>query len=174
METNVNQGYRKTIYSFDVLGPSGEWMIVNDTVMGGRSQSGMYGSDNGSAVFYGEVSLQNNGGFASVRSLPRAHNLAGLRGIELRVCGDGRRYQIRLKTDSFIDGVEYRQSFDSTNGIWQTLNLDFLDFEAVFRGQVLKNHPRLDPDKIQSIGFMISDKQEGPFQLEIASIRAFD
>jgi monofunctional biosynthetic peptidoglycan transglycosylase len=80
---------------------------------------------------------------------------------------------LRLKTDEYLDGVAYRQFFTTTNDTWQTINLDFMDFDAVFRGQVLTNHSKIDPGKIQSIGFMISEKQEGSFQLEIASIRAY-
>ena len=44
-----------------------DWRIVNDDVMGGRSTSQAYLAEN-SMLFKGVVSLENNGGFASVRS----------------------------------------------------------------------------------------------------------
>jgi NADH dehydrogenase [ubiquinone] 1 alpha subcomplex assembly factor 1 len=36
----------------------------------------------------------------------------------------------------------------------------------------LSGEPPLDPTKVTSVGFLISDKQEGPFQLEVAWIKA--
>jgi len=41
--------------------------IVNDGVMGGVSQSGLRHDPQG-MIFEGQVSLENNGGFASMRS----------------------------------------------------------------------------------------------------------
>jgi monofunctional biosynthetic peptidoglycan transglycosylase len=43
------------------------WRIVNDDVMGGISKSNLYLNSNGNLIFEGEVSLENNGGFASCR-----------------------------------------------------------------------------------------------------------
>ena len=67
------------------------WQVVNDDVMGGVSTSS-FRVTNGIAVFRGEVSLENNGGFASVCSLPSRHDLAGCDAYVIRVRGDGRRY----------------------------------------------------------------------------------
>ncbi len=46
------------------------WYAVDDGVMGGVSQSG-FRVDAGAGCFGGEVSLENGGGFASVRREPR-------------------------------------------------------------------------------------------------------
>ena len=46
------------------------------------------------------------------------------------------------------------------------------DFVPTFRGRVLSGEPLLDPAKVTSVGFLISDKQAGPFQLEVAWIKA--
>ncbi|MEL0037316.1 MAG: CIA30 family protein, partial [Gammaproteobacteria bacterium] len=47
------------------------WMIVNDTVMGGRSQANLSLVEGEDEVFRfdGLLSLENNGGFASSRAV---------------------------------------------------------------------------------------------------------
>jgi NADH dehydrogenase [ubiquinone] 1 alpha subcomplex assembly factor 1 len=40
-----------------------------------------------------------------------------------------------------------------------------------FRGRVLSGEPPLDPAKVTSVGFLIADKQDGPFRLEVAWIK---
>ena len=62
-------------------------------------------------VFVGEVSLDNNGGFASIRTAPQQHDLAGATGIVLRVRGDGKRYRVNLRTDATFDGIQYQAGF---------------------------------------------------------------
>ena len=71
------------------------WRTVNDGVMGGVSQGQMVAIDSG-LRFQGRLSLENNGGFASTRRL-FGGDLAGAGGVRLRVKGDGRRYQFRVR-----------------------------------------------------------------------------
>jgi hypothetical protein len=52
------------------------------------------------------------------------------------------------------------------------LESDLTQFVASFRGRVLADAPPLDPMRVGSVGFMISDKQAGAFRLEIAWIKA--
>ena len=71
------------------------WVAVNDGVMGGRSTGGPTLPD-GTLKFRGDLSLANNGGFASVRSVGRSFDLSSATAVVLRVKGDGRSYQLRL------------------------------------------------------------------------------
>ena len=170
----INQAIEpKTIFSFDENGPKGQWLLVNDTVMGGVSQSGLVGTPDGTALFSGNLSLENNGGFASVRSIPQLTPLGEYSGIELRVRGDGNSYQFRLRTDDRSDGVAYRASLDTVPEEWLLVRLPFIDFVPTFRGRIVGDYPQLDADKIRSFGLMITDKQAGRFSLEMAWIRAF-
>ena len=55
------------IFNFTKSSDVSGWMVVDDIVMGGRS-SGFFQLDkDGYGMFTGEVSLENNGGFSSVR-----------------------------------------------------------------------------------------------------------
>jgi NADH dehydrogenase [ubiquinone] 1 alpha subcomplex assembly factor 1 len=84
----------------------------------------------------------------------------------------GRRYQLRFRTDDASDGVAYRATCDISPGEWLERKLRFADFQASFRGSVLSDVGPLDPARIRQMGFLIADKEEGPFRLEIAWVKA--
>lgn len=151
---------------------SGYWTIVNDGVMGGRSTSSLGFTDNGTATFSGSLSLENNGGFASTRAVFENLDLTGFSGIRLRIKGDGRRYQLRIRTDGNFDGVAYRSDFDTNAGEWTEVFLPFTGFQPTFRGRVPRGVRPLDLANIRQIGFMLGDQIEGPFELEIAWFKA--
>jgi len=73
---NTTSAAERTLFDFMAATKVPGWQVVNDDVMGGVSASN-FGVTNGAAVFRGAVSLENNGGFASVRSSPAGWNLAG-------------------------------------------------------------------------------------------------
>ena len=161
----------KILFDFQTITNTAAWQIVNDDVMGGVSRSG-FRLTNGVAVFRGEVSLENNGGFASVRSLPARHDLAGCAAFVIRVRGDGRSYKFSARTARSFDSAIYQASFTTKKGEWEEHRLPLAQFAPTLRGRVLSSEPPLDPAKVTSVGFLISDKQEGPFQLEVAWIKA--
>jgi monofunctional biosynthetic peptidoglycan transglycosylase len=143
------------------------WRIVNDGVMGGRSQSAVTQTDDG-LRFSGELSLENNGGFASTRRLVSG-GFPGAAAIRIRVRGDGRRYQLRLRQDRNWDGVAWRHEFDTT-GEWQTITLALDGFEPVWRGRAVPGAGPVLAEDVRQLGIMLADKQAGPFRLDIAAI----
>jgi monofunctional biosynthetic peptidoglycan transglycosylase len=151
------------------------WYAVDDGVMGGVSQSG-FSVANGEGRFIGETSLENGGGFASVRREPEAfeRTLASAGGVALRVYGDGRTYQLRLKSRALGDTSAYRVAFTPRVGEWQTLRFGWSEFEAVRRGKRLSQAPALSPDMIYQIGLLIADREAGAFCLRIAQLEALD
>jgi monofunctional biosynthetic peptidoglycan transglycosylase len=143
------------------------WQAINDGVMGGVSSGRM--EQSGDVLrFEGTLSLENNGGFASVRR-PIGEELSKAAGVKLQVRGDGRTYQFRLRQDDRFDGIAWRAEF-STSGDWQTIDLSFNDFIPVFRGRHVPEAGPVVPASIRQIGFMLADKEPGPFVLEIQSI----
>ena len=161
----------KFIFNFQTFTNTGTWQIVNDDVIGGVSTSD-FRLTNGTAVFQGEVSLANNGGFASVRALPAIHELAGCDAFVIRVFGDGHRYKFTARMDQSFDSAIYQTSFATKPGKWTEHRLPLKQFVPTFRGRVLSGEPPLDPAKVTSVGFLISDKQAGPFRLEIDWIKS--
>ena len=164
----------KIIFDFTTSTNSPVWQIVNDDVMGGISTSLFQILTNGGAAFSGVVSLENNGGFASVRSSPVRQNLSRLDAFVVRLRGDGRRYKFTVRTETGFNTPIYQCAFATKRGEWEEHQLPFKEFVPTFRGRVLTDVPPLDPARITSVGFLISDKQDGSFQLEVAWIRASD
>jgi monofunctional biosynthetic peptidoglycan transglycosylase len=160
-----------TLFDFQAATNSTTWQVVNDDVMGGVSSSS-FRVTNGSAVFRGEVSLANNGGFASVRSLAVRRDLGEADSFVIRVRGDGRRYKFSARMDRSFDRAIYQCAFTTKSGVWEQHRLPLKDFVASFRGRVLADEPALNAAKVTSIGFLISDNQAGSFRLEVAWIKA--
>ncbi|KXZ46130.1 hypothetical protein GPECTOR_46g199 [Gonium pectorale] len=174
---------------------SPRWGPLDDVVMGGVSSSGVElvasaGEEGGDAwVFSGNVSTDNMGGFASVRTrnMDPPLDLAPYEGIELRLLGDGQRYKFIIRPDANWDGIAYCSSFDTQPGSWQTVRLPFANFFPVFRAKRLKEGQQgaqpLDPSCISSIQIMLSKFEydgelnphfrRGPFRLPFSYISTY-
>jgi len=161
------------LFTFDTPEPSDPWRIINDTVMGGRSSSRMDVTERGTAVFSGTISLANNGGFAHTRSMAAPYDLAAYDGIVVRLRGDGKMYKVTLRLDRAFDGVMYQAGFPTRAGEWVETRLPFTDFVPTYHGNTLADRPPPDPSKIATIGFIVADKQAGPFRLEIDWMGAY-
>lgn len=151
-----------------------EWYVVNDGVMGGVSQSSLKRTGEDTGIFAGVLSLENNGGFVSVRADIGRSDLSAFNGLEIRVRGDGRTYQLRVRIDDRFDGIAYRAYFETREGEWNTVRVPFNEFLPTFRGRILRDAPELDPSIIHQVGFLLADKKPGPFSLEIDYVRAWD
>lgn len=146
------------------------WQAVDDRIMGGCSQSHPKYIDGIGLRFTGNVSLENNGGFASIRSVPGRYDLTQYSGLKLRLRGDGKSYKLSLRTDLFFDGISYLSTFATEKDTWQDVCLPFEAFAPTHHGIELSTVAPLDTGNITSFGLFISGRQEGPFQLDIAWI----
>ncbi len=147
-----------------------DWWIVNDGVMGGKSLGFLDIKQEGHGRFHGFVSLENNGGFTSIRSATRrgrVHDGSGQHGVALRVRGDGKIYAVNLRTQGVWQGITYRARVTPPPGEWATMTIPFGEFEPTWRGDRVPGAPPLDPARIRSFGLQISDKQTGDFQLDV-------
>ena len=163
----------RDLYDFSHQETSGVWMIVNDGVMGGISESRLSLDLQGFLVFEGRVSLDYGGGFASVRSILNRLDADPYDGILIRFKGDGKRYQLRLRQEDRMDEVSYFRHFETKIGEWEEVFLPFNSFQASYRGRRLPDYPKLDTSRISQLGLMISDKQEGNFRLEVQRIALY-
>lgn len=146
---------------------SNEWQIVDDRVMGGRSNGNFKVNEAGHGVFHGDVSTANNGGFSSVRMGLKSDDLSKNKAFILKVKGDGKSYQFRVKT-SMSERHSYIQSFE-TSGEWQEIIIPFKKMFASWRGRTL-DMPNYDGSEIEEMRFLIGNKTNESFELEIASI----
>ena len=159
---------------FDFAGddPSPAWFAVNDGVMGGVSKGAARLTESG-MEFSGVLSLENNGGFASVREQVRG-SLEGFSGVHLRVRGDGRTYQMRLESDARYWGgaVSFTHAFVTQAGEWIDVFVPFDTLDQSFRGRQLRGH-ELNLKNIRVLGILLGDETPGPFRMEIAQIGAY-
>ncbi len=153
-----------TIYQFNEKTTIKDWRIVNDGVMGGISKSTIVLNEAGNGAFSGHVSLANNGGFASVQLNKTINEVRSKKYVVLRVKGDGKAYEFRLKGD-LSKSESYVHPF-KTSGEWETIRLSIADFYPQFRGRKL-TIPNFNFDRIEQICFLIANKQEEDFTLLI-------
>ena len=140
--------------------------------MGGISTSELRFVPDGHALFCGQVSLEHNGGFASVRCRAGDFGRPGVRAYLLQVLGDGKQYKLNLRTDADFDGINYQARFSPPPGTWATCRLATHDFMPTWRGKPVTDGQPLDPARVHQVGLMIADRQAGPFALAIRWIAA--
>jgi len=155
------------IFDFNQQANINNWVIVNDVVMGGRSSSTFKLSEEGHGVFEGHVSLANNGGFCSVRYLMKSIAVEGYSKVRLRLKGDGKNYQFRVKANE-RDYYAYVQNF-ATSGEWQEVEIALHEMYPTFRGINL-NMPNFSNDSIAEIRILIGNKKNQDFRLLIDRI----
>ena len=143
------------------------WQNIDDPVMGGVSSSRITQGES-FAVFGGRLSLENNGGFASVRGRVVPADLGGFEKLIARVRGDGKVYVCQLRTRDAV----YWLRFATRAGEWQEFALPFAEFVPTYFGVPRPNGTPLNPAAIGEYGFLIADKQAGPFLLEVEWIVA--
>ena len=165
-----------------------KWRSVNDDVMGGRSSGGP-SIEGGHLIFAGTINT-DGGGFSSVRTELEPGELSAATGIAMRVKSDGRAYKITLKTDarhdsrpvSFqapiatdsagvnIQGVNIQEL--NTQGQWSDVKIPFSELKPSIRGRTLEA-VLFDSAKVETLGIIIADGQDGSFRLEIDEIKTF-
>ena len=158
------------LFRFKNTSTSSRWQAVNDGVMGGRSDGRFRFTNEGTMLFFGNLSLANNGGFASVRSRGQQLGLQAGDEIVVRVKGDGRKYALNLYTPDRRMAFSYRLEFATLNGKWSESRLPLKQFVATSFGRKVPSMV-LDPTRVSGIGILLGDKKPGTFQLEIQSIK---
>ena len=141
-----------------------KWRIVNDGVMGGLSEGSFLITESGNGLFSGQISLENNGGFSSVRYNPGMINIEGYNTLALRLKGDGKKYQVRIRENN-DDYFSYITTFQ-TLGQWETIEIPLKEMYPSFRGRTL-DRPNFKGNTIVELTFLIGNNKAEKFQLEI-------
>lgn len=157
------------LYQFDKNSAASDWRIVDDVVMGGRSDGSFRINEAGNGVFEGSVSLENNGGFSSVRHRA-TFQIQSQKTIRIQLKGDGSNYQFRVKANS-SERHSYIAEFP-TSGAWETIEIQLSAMYPAFRGRKLAI-PNFDQDQIDELAFLIGNKRAQKFKLEIKAIELF-
>lgn len=180
----------QSVFDFSSPGAASVWGALDDVVMGGVSQGTLFLREQSvqgqpaqaQAVFAGNVSTDNSGGFSSVRTknFDPPFNFAGWQGIKLRVKGDGQRYKFILRNSSGWDSPAYIYGFDTVADTWIAVDIPFAEMVPTFRARSVPEAPAFDPTQVFSFQLMLSKFEvdqrlnphfeAGPFELAISSI----
>lgn len=164
MKTDVT---KEAIFDFNTSSDISSWKIVNDGVMGGISNSTFSQNSEGHGVFKGNVSTENNGGFASVRLQLSSFNINDSKQLKIKLKGDSKNYQLRVKANA-SDYYSYITEF-STSGSWETIIINLNDLYPSFRGRKL-DQENFNASSIEELSFLIANKKSEAFILELEKI----
>jgi len=159
----------RVLFDFSEAGDFENWRIVVDGVMGGRS-TGQLSKQQDTLLFTGETSLENNGGFSSIRAPVPAGSLAGYDALRVRVKGDGRTWILGLRDRSGSRAGSYWSRFETRAGELQTVTVEITEMVRQYFGTPIQG--KLQPSAVRGVEFYIYDKKAGPFRLEVDRIEA--
>jgi NADH dehydrogenase [ubiquinone] 1 alpha subcomplex assembly factor 1 len=170
--TSTEVGNDRVVTNFAEAGSIEGWSNVDDTVMGGVSAS-TTSWDDGRMVFAGDLSLENNGGFTSVRSPQDAafgSALDGAGAIGVVAEGDGKTYVLQLRA---ADDRLYIARFETVDGEQRRYELPLDGFEPVTRFlDPDPGSPPLEPSSVVQLAIYLLDGQVGPFRLAVSALEA--
>jgi NADH dehydrogenase [ubiquinone] 1 alpha subcomplex assembly factor 1 len=155
------------LFDFNVKSNIDNWRVVDDSVMGGISSSKFFVDAAGNGIFKGSVSLENNGGFCSVQHYPKPVSLKEKKIFSIRLKGDGKKYQFRVKSER-SNYYSYIYEFQTTTD-WQTIEIPITELYASFRGRTI-DIPNYDGASLEEIAFLVGNKKNENFQLQIDKI----
>lgn len=150
------------------------WQVVNDDVMGGRSSSTLEMHDD-AMRFTGNLSLANNGGFASIRGPVEKLDLSPYTHVRMRYKSDGRAYGLQMASSLRFYERKYKLILEPhESDDWQVVEFPLNELpEFVMGKRTGKTIPSYTLAKIKRIGIILSDKIEGDFWLEVDAIEFY-
>lgn len=147
-----------------------DWQIVNDDVMGGRTTS-TAALLKETLYFKGNVSLENNGGFASVRGPYKEMDLSDYKTVTIRHRGTSRSFALSFDQHTAWYLPNYKYEFTPTEE-WQETTIKLADFKESRVGRYTGNTMSAkSQSELIRMGIILFDKQAGPFELEVDYIR---
>ena len=170
MILSAQQTEKSYLLDSSIMKTEKQWRTVNDGVMGGLSSSKVIVDDD-KIIFSGKVSLENNGGFASLRSPVKEYNFENFSGIEIKIKGDGKRYNISMKETTYFSGYFYTSTFETKKDNWITVKIPFAQFKLYYFGKETNSNKKIPLNNVKEISLLIGDKQEGLFKTEIDYIK---
>ncbi|KAM3871093.1 complex I intermediate-associated protein 30, mitochondrial [Diretmus argenteus] len=164
-----------------------QWTVSSDREIGGQSEAYLkLGRNNNTCLLYGTMSSTpprdgetRYSGYCTMRSKQELASLdrkkhfdwSSFNTLHLRVRGDGRPWMINIAADTYFshqkDDMYCYFLYTRGGPYWQDVKIPFSKFFLAHRGRIQDDQHPLWLDKINTIGFTLGDKADGPFQLEI-------
>ncbi len=160
-------------FNFGTNSNSQNWRVVNDSVMGGLSKSEIKLSEN-TLLFKGETSLENNGGFASIRTSFNPGTLKGCKTMTIKFKSNttNRSFGISLKDKERFYMPYFKHVFSPKTNSWQTLTVNLENFKPYRISETYNaKMPLSYLDNVFTLVLIISDKKQGDFDIELDYIK---
>ncbi|KAJ2521752.1 hypothetical protein H4217_001182 [Coemansia sp. RSA 1939] len=180
----------RPVASVACSGDLDNWVKGSDRDIGGFSDVWLDTTISGHAKFHGYISQKlpedtryKRSGYAMVRTRDPKPDILGAgtwdsslyRYLALRVKADRRKYFVNLKSDTLINTDIYQHLLPiRTPGRWETVIIPFNAFTLTSNSVILAAQPAMASTKMETVGFSISDRREGPFSLEFAWVKAIN
>ncbi|KAI5611719.1 complex I intermediate-associated protein 30, mitochondrial [Silurus asotus] len=164
-----------------------EWTVTSDREIGGRSEAYLkLGRNNSTCMLYGSLCSTpprdgetRYSGYCTMRSKQplasfdrkKHYDWSNFNTLYLRIRGDGRPWMVNISAETYFSHQrdDMYSYFLYTRGgpYWQDVKIPFSKFFLSSRGRIQDDQHELWLDKVNSLGFTLGDKADGPFQLEI-------
>ncbi|KAJ1663552.1 hypothetical protein IW140_004839 [Coemansia sp. RSA 1813] len=167
-----------------------KWVKGSDRDIGGFSDVWLDTTSSGHAKFHGYISQKlpedtrfKRSGYAMIRTKdPQSDILSDgtwdsslYRYLAIRVKADRRKYFVNLKSDTLIHTDIYQHLLPIRKpGHWETVIIPFNMFTLTSNSVILASQPTMASTNMETVGFSLSDRREGPFSLEFAWIKAIN
>lgn len=145
------------------------WYSLNDNVMGGKSV-GTFSQKNDHLHFHGSINT-DGGGFASIRRKISAEPFSNVDRIRLAVQSDKRAYSVQLQDENGTQqSISHRAPIAvKATDDYEVIEIQLKDLVPMFRGRNIQA-AKFNTATARTIGIMLSDSIDGPFNLKLAWI----
>ena len=158
---------------FETFDPnkSKNWSFFTDGVMGGVSSGKAFFGKSGSDNFVrleGKVSTANSGGFIQIRHSLTKYLDNDIKGISLKVRGNGEKYYVFIRTTSTILPWQFYNASFKTSKNWKVVEINLKEFQpsSSFLRKTIKS------SSIKSIG-IVAYGRDHEAKIDISEIYFF-
>lgn len=163
-----------------------DWTLSSDREIGGQSEVYLKLGRNDTLFLYGTLCSTpprdgetRYSGYCTVRSKQQLGSFdrkkhfdwTTFNTLHLRIRGDGRPWMIHITTETYFshqkDDMYCYFLYTRGGPYWQDVKIPFSKFFLASRGRIQDQQYVMWLDKVNTIGFTLGDKADGPFQLEI-------
>lgn len=155
------------MYDFGKKTGGKDWYTLNDDVMGGRSEAKLK-IKREYLTFEGQISLENNGGFASIRSPYGEFDLSEYKSVHVRYKSYENDFAFVLENKEVYYEPTYKHHLPASNGEWTVAILHLDEFEGYRLGKKIgeKLTAEIQSNMIR-MGIITDTKKEDKFKIAI-------
>lgn len=185
------EGEERIAFEFDTADKRNDWIITCDSTWGeGYSTASLAESGTGKAVFSGELVTRppndgrtKNAGYVNMRSVYQHKSFGRVKDLDwlffthlvIRARGDGRTYLVNLhyydEYNIFWNDLHQFPLFTRGGPYWQTTVIPFSKFVLSAGGRIQDDIEPARPQDVVALGITLADNIDGPFNLEIDSVK---